>query len=299
MAKQEKEEDGGRSRYAGRNFYEVLGVRSDALLRDIQRAYRILALKVHPDRNGNSLESTRDFQELSRIMEILGDQEKRAAYDADGDDENLSSGTGDARTVFRKVTRADIETYSATYFGGDEEKQDVLDAYKRFEGDFEKMLEWIPLSSPDRLPIYEQIISKAKEKHPKWSERKEAAKAYIDSYANEEKEAEELLKKAVAKYTKFLPPPNARLLAPLLRSKRRQDDNEKDADDDDADDDRHEETQLGGLAAGMRAREAARQQAMVKSMEMRFGSGKRRRRLPTEEEFQQIQCRLIKQRKQK
>lgn len=302
--KKEEEEEGG-SRYAGRNFYEVLGVRPDAAIRDIKRAYRTLALKVHPDRNGNSRESTRDFQELSRIMEILGDPERRANYDSTGDTEE-SIGTTDARTVFRKVTRADIEAYSATYFDGAEEKQDVLDAYERFEGDLEKMLEWIPLSSADRLPVYERIITEANARaFPKWAARKDAAKTYVETYASEAKEAEELLKSAAAKYAKFLPPPNTKFLPPPNRKRRRP----QTSDDDDNSEEKNGGEgasnmvpdgigMLGGLAVGMRARELARQKAMVAAMESRYG-GKRRRRLPTEEEFQKIQRRLDRNKRTK
>jgi DnaJ-class molecular chaperone len=63
------------------NYYDTLGVSKDATENDIKKAFRILSLKHHPDRNGGSEESKRKFQELNQAYETLSDPSKRKQYD--------------------------------------------------------------------------------------------------------------------------------------------------------------------------------------------------------------------------
>jgi molecular chaperone DnaJ len=67
-----------------RDYYEVLGVGSDATLPDIKRAYRRLAVQLHPDRNPDNPEAEERFKEASEAYAVLSDAEKRARYDRFG-----------------------------------------------------------------------------------------------------------------------------------------------------------------------------------------------------------------------
>lgn len=64
-----------------RDLYAVLRVLPSATERQVHAAYRALAHDLHPDKNASPDASAR-FRELKAAYEILGDPERRAAYDA-------------------------------------------------------------------------------------------------------------------------------------------------------------------------------------------------------------------------
>ena len=61
--------------------YTVLGVNKDASQDEIQKAYRQLAKKLHPDLNPGDKTSEERFKEVSAAYDLLGDAEKRARFD--------------------------------------------------------------------------------------------------------------------------------------------------------------------------------------------------------------------------
>jgi DnaJ-class molecular chaperone len=64
-----------------RDPYEVLGVDRQASAGDIKSAFRRLAKKLHPDANKNDLKAAARFAELNAAHELLGDEDKRKAFD--------------------------------------------------------------------------------------------------------------------------------------------------------------------------------------------------------------------------
>ena len=66
------------------DYYETLGVPRNATKEQIQRAYRKLARKFHPDLN-KSKEAEESFKSINEANEVLSDSEKRQRYDALGD----------------------------------------------------------------------------------------------------------------------------------------------------------------------------------------------------------------------
>ena len=60
------------------DYYAVLGVSSEASDKEITKAYRKLARKHHPDSSAGDEER---FKQISAAYDVIGDSEKRAAYD--------------------------------------------------------------------------------------------------------------------------------------------------------------------------------------------------------------------------
>ncbi|KAJ0971581.1 hypothetical protein J5N97_019540 [Dioscorea zingiberensis] len=70
-----------------RNYYAVLGVHPNASPSEIRSAYRKLAMKWHPDRQGRRepwivAEANQRFQLIQEAYQVLSDEKKRRLYDA-------------------------------------------------------------------------------------------------------------------------------------------------------------------------------------------------------------------------
>ena len=60
--------------------YASLGLKSDATLADIKKAFRQKASQFHPDRNSDPDAPAR-FREVQEAYDVLSDDDKRKAYD--------------------------------------------------------------------------------------------------------------------------------------------------------------------------------------------------------------------------
>jgi molecular chaperone DnaJ len=65
------------------DFYTLLGVPRDATEADIKKAYRKLAMELHPDRN-SAADAEARFKEITEAYEVLRDSHKRTTYDRYG-----------------------------------------------------------------------------------------------------------------------------------------------------------------------------------------------------------------------
>jgi len=69
---------------AHKDYYEVLGVARDASEGDLQRAYRKLARKFHPDIS-EAPDAEERFKELGTAYEVLKHPDHRKLYDQYGE----------------------------------------------------------------------------------------------------------------------------------------------------------------------------------------------------------------------
>jgi curved DNA-binding protein len=64
-----------------KEYYTILGLKEDASLEEIRKAYRKLALHYHPDRNRGDAGAEERFKAISEAYGVLMDPEKRRLYD--------------------------------------------------------------------------------------------------------------------------------------------------------------------------------------------------------------------------
>jgi DnaJ-class molecular chaperone len=62
--------------------YTTLGLKRDASQDDIQKAYRKLAKKFHPDLNPGNKQAEERFKDVSAAYDLLGDPDKRKRFDS-------------------------------------------------------------------------------------------------------------------------------------------------------------------------------------------------------------------------
>ncbi|RSS82179.1 DnaJ C-terminal domain-containing protein [Streptomyces sp. WAC06614] len=106
---------------ANRDYYEVLGVTRDASAEEIQRAYRNLARRWHPDLSKDPAAEER-FKEVNEAYEALSDPDGRARYDRFGPAwrQAREEPTGGAGSPFGPGggRRVYVNTGGGTGFGG-------------------------------------------------------------------------------------------------------------------------------------------------------------------------------------
>ncbi|GAB2675335.1 DnaJ C-terminal domain-containing protein [Aliiglaciecola aliphaticivorans] len=109
-----------------KDYYQVLGVEDDADLKQIKKAYRKLALKLHPDMNA-APDAEEKFREVAEAYEVLKDENKRAEYDQlkryggqneQGFDVPPGWQSSDGYTHARGSASADFSDFFNSVFGG-------------------------------------------------------------------------------------------------------------------------------------------------------------------------------------
>ena len=106
---------------ADQDYYEVLGVAKTATDDEIKKAYRRLAMKYHPDRNGGDKAAEEKFKAVGEAYGVLSDPQKRAAYDRFGKagvDPNAQGGFGGFGGFGQQGGFGDFGDIFSEIFGG-------------------------------------------------------------------------------------------------------------------------------------------------------------------------------------
>jgi DnaJ-class molecular chaperone len=108
--------------------YHVLGVKRDAAQADIRKAYLRLAKKNHPDLHPGDKGAEARFKDISSANDIVGDEKKRAAFDAGEID---AAGAAAARKPEREFYRPHAEAppgykYQRASADGDRDDSDLF-----------------------------------------------------------------------------------------------------------------------------------------------------------------------------
>ncbi|KAF2132293.1 DnaJ-domain-containing protein [Dothidotthia symphoricarpi CBS 119687] len=85
-------------------YYDALGVTPTATELEIKKAYRKLAIKLHPDKNPGDETAHAKFQEIGEAYQVLSDDQLRANYDKYGKEGAMpSSGFEDPSEFFTMI----------------------------------------------------------------------------------------------------------------------------------------------------------------------------------------------------
>jgi molecular chaperone DnaJ len=114
-----------------RDYYEVLGVPKGATPDEIKKSYRKLAVQFHPDKNPGDHTAEEKFKELGEAYDVLGDDQKRAAYDRYGHQAfsggmpggGFGGGFHDPMDIFREVFGGGGGDIFESFFGGSGRRQ--------------------------------------------------------------------------------------------------------------------------------------------------------------------------------
>ncbi|CAN9498536.1 unnamed protein product [Ophioblennius macclurei] len=88
----------------GRDYYDLLGVGREATTREIRRAFKQLALTMHPDKNPGDPSAHEKFVQVNRAYEVLKDEDLRKKYDKYGEkglDEQQQGGRYESWNFYR------------------------------------------------------------------------------------------------------------------------------------------------------------------------------------------------------
>ena len=81
-----------------KDYYKILGVDRNSTSEEIKKAYRRMAMKHHPDKNGGDVEAEAKFKESAEAYDVLSDSQKRNNYDRFGTADGYPFGDTDGNS---------------------------------------------------------------------------------------------------------------------------------------------------------------------------------------------------------
>lgn len=125
------------------DYYQVLGVARSASQAEIEKAYRDLARKYHPDLNPDDKSAKKKFQKIQAAFDVLNDPKKREMYDRYGSSfEAMGSGGPRGGNTWQGswgpgaggagVEDVDFGQFFGERFGGGRAGADLGDLFEQF-----------------------------------------------------------------------------------------------------------------------------------------------------------------------
>ncbi|WFD43461.1 hypothetical protein MPSI1_002123 [Malassezia psittaci] len=142
------------------DLYDVLGLDRNTKPSQemIKKAYKKRALQCHPDKAGlrgeqGAEDAARTFQQVGFAYSVLSDEKKRKRYDATGSTSDFAMDDQDIdwqeyfKNLWDGEVNADtLQEFKQKYQGSEEERTDVLKAYRDTKGSLEKIFASVPCS---------------------------------------------------------------------------------------------------------------------------------------------------------
>ncbi|KAJ1963495.1 hypothetical protein GGI12_002027 [Dipsacomyces acuminosporus] len=306
------------------DLYELLEAKRDATEEELRKAYRKRALRTHPDKwahldpeSEEAKSKTQEFQMIGFAYSILKDAKKRKIYDQTGSVEDLADVIEEGKdwdAYFRElwsgvVDAATIEQFAKTYKGSDEERSDIINAYRLHDGDLDLIFTEVMLSDivEDEQRFIDAIESAIKSKEIKrtkvFTKSKKLSKERAKRAQDEAEEAEALRKEL------GLDDKLRKAKKDSKKSKRKRG-GSKEGGDGEGEEEEDEDADEGAIRTLIRQRTNSRMNAIIANIEEKYtaeGStkkgkkGKRGKQAksmpafsePSEEEFLALQAKLF------
>jgi len=152
---------------------------------------------------GDKAAANKKFQEIAFAYAVLSDEKRRKRYDLTGSTSETMDGDDgfDWHNFYRQqfddlITEENIKNTKAAYKGSEEERQDLLKAYKKFKGRFSGLYECVLLSDIEedddrfRKILDEEIAKGTIESYPAYErENNDASRAKAKAAERKRKEA--------------------------------------------------------------------------------------------------------------
>lgn len=114
-----------------KDYYKILDVSSDASFEEIQKAYRKLARRYHPDVNPGDKQAEEYMKRINEAYAVLSDESKRKVYDAEYTGKTYKTHNKEDSEQHKRQSEQQKNTRQE-YSGEDKEHKDMWDEMKKY-----------------------------------------------------------------------------------------------------------------------------------------------------------------------